>query len=104
MWSWRYVSCYASPATGAPAYSGMISGLLLELRDRRRVDVQGLGNHVRRRMRQPVGQRDVGEVGAAEHFQEHQVGVAGIQDVVTMAALDVADVTRVEVHGGGARA
>src|SRR6478735_2382535 len=69
--------------------------------DRGLADVEMLGNHRRRRTGDPVRQRDVGEVGASEHFEELQVGVARVLDVMPEVLLDVADVARVEVHGDG---
>ena len=39
---------------------------------------------------------------ALEHFEEFEVGVAGVLEVVGQGFLDVADVAGLEVHGAGA--
>src|SRR5205085_9090469 len=66
--------------------------VLGELGDRRSVRIEGGGDHRRRRVRQPVGQGDVLEMVAPEHLEELQIGVSGVFAIVTVAALDVADV------------
>src|ERR1700753_3455314 len=48
-----------------------------------------------------VGQRDSRKIGSSEHFEELQVGVARVLDVVSEVLLDVADVACVEVHCDG---
>src|SRR5580700_5786467 len=78
--------------------------VLGELCDCRLADIQVLGHHRRRRTGDPVGQRDIGEIGSSEHLEELQVRVACVLDVVSEVLLDVADVARVEVHGDGVRA
>jgi hypothetical protein len=62
----------------------LILGLL---RDYRRVNIERCGNHCGRRVRQPVGQGDVLEDGTFEYFEELQLGVADVLDIMTIVAL-----------------
>src|ERR1700719_2398234 len=68
------------------------------LRDRRLVDVEVLGDQLWRRMCQPVGQRYVFVAGRSEHRKKLHVGVADVLHKMSMVALDVTDITRVEVR------
>src|ERR1700719_719994 len=73
--------------------------ILGPLCDQRRIYVEGCGDHRGRRVRQPVGQGDVLEIGTFEYLEELQLGVAEVLDIMTIVALDVADVARIEVLG-----
>src|SRR5213076_1050051 len=73
--------------------------VLGELGDRRLVRIEGGGDYRGRRVRQPIGQGDILEMVAPEHFEELQIGVSGVFDVVTVAALYVADIAGVKVGG-----
>src|SRR5260370_753978 len=66
--------------------------------------VQVLGNHRRRRTGNPIGQGDICEIGTSEHFEELQVGVACVLEIVPEVLLGVPDGARVEVHCDGVRA
>src|SRR5689334_2517473 len=68
-------------------------GLILgPFRDHCRVYIESCGDHRGRRVRQPVGQRDVLENGTFEYLEELQLGVASVLDPMTIVALDVTDV------------
>src|SRR5580658_7346939 len=66
------------------------------------VQIQMGCNQFRRRVRQPLGEREVLVVAALEHLQEFQICAAGVFDVVRQRLLDVADVARFEIHRSGA--
>jgi len=55
-----------------------------------------LGDHLRRRMSQPIGERYIREVGAPEDLDKLQVGVADILNVMPIRALHIADPQLVE--------
>src|SRR6202050_2109313 len=67
-------------------------------------NVQMRGNELGRQVAEPVGQRDLFVVVAAERLDEDQVIVAGVLDVVAAVAPDQADIAGLEVGGVGVRA
>src|SRR5580692_5177326 len=70
-----------------------------ELREGLLGNVQVRGDELGRQVAEPVGQRDLFVVVAAERLDEDQVIVAGVLDVVAEIAPDYADVAGLEVGG-----
>src|SRR2546429_3710146 len=56
------------------------------------------GDKFRRRVREPLGKRQILVIAALEHFQEFQVVAAGVFDVMRQRLLYVAHVTGFKVH------
>ncbi len=75
-----------------------------ELRQGLPGNIQVRGNELRRQVGEPVGQRDLFVVVAAERFDEDQVIVTRVLDVVAAVAPDQADIAGPEVGGVGVRA
>src|SRR6201998_244772 len=70
--------------------------ILGPLRDHRRVDIEGCGDHRGRRARQPVGQGDILERGTPESLEVLQLGVGEVLDIMTSVTFDDGDVAWVE--------
>src|ERR1700674_95306 len=67
--------------------------------DRVSVKPQMRRNHFRRKMSDPVVEREVQDFPCLKHLHSHKISVAGIFDVMTSHGWNEADVVCVEVHG-----
>jgi hypothetical protein len=68
------------------------------IRDYRRVDIQVLRDHFRRRMFEPLRQGKFFKCGGAEDSKELQIRIADVLHIVSVVARSVTYIARVELH------